>query len=334
MRLKSLLMCVAAGSAIAGAAFAWGTTGHRFIGEEAIRALPDYTPDFLRTPQAIADVGEYANEPDRWRGAGKVHSERDALHFIDLDDDGNTLAGVSLDNLPETRSAYEAAVVAKGGDPDHAGYLPYALVDTYQQVTKDFAYWRVENLLETRETDKVKKAWYHADRVRREEVIKFDIGIMAHYVGDATQPLHLSIHYNGWGDFPNPNGFTADKIHVPLENGYVDRNITEADVKANEPVYVPCTDPVMTCFTSRLKVSFAQVVPMYQLQKDGGFVDGDPRGKAFMAKQLGLGAANLRDAILDAWRDSKSMGVGYPATTYDDFVANKVADPYLLLHGA
>lgn len=333
MRLKTLLLCVAGGSALAGAALAWGSVGHRFIGEEALRALPSYAPAFLKTDQAIADVGEYANEPDRWRGAGKVHSERDALHFIDLDDDGNTAAGVSLDNLPETRSDYEAAVRAKGQDPAHAGYLPYALVDTYQQVTKDLAYWRVLTWMESRETDKVKKAWYHADRVRREEVTKYDIGIMAHYVGDATQPLHLSIHYNGWGDFPNPNGFTTDKIHVPLEGPYVTANIAESDLKANEPDYVPCTDKVMTCFTTRLKASYALVVPMYQLQKDGGFAPGDPRGKAFIAKQLGLGAANLRDAILDAWRDSKTMGVGYPATTYDDFVAGKVADPYALLHG-
>ncbi|MDI7773872.1 hypothetical protein [Asticcacaulis sp. EMRT-3] len=331
MRKMMFLGMILGGMAVSGAALAWGATGHRMIGEEAVRLLPSYMPAFLRT--AGDDVGEYANEPDRWRGAGGVHSERDALHFINIDDDGLTAAGVTIDHLPATREAYAAAVVAKGGDPDQAGYLPYAEVDAYQQVVKDFAYWRVLSLMETREHDAVKKAWYHADRLRREAVIAYDTGLLGHYVGDATQPMHLSIHYNGWGPYPNPQGFTKAHIHVPLEAAYVAANIEASDLKAFEPDYVPCTAPVMTCFTTRMKASFAEVVPLYQLEKDGGFADGDPRGKAFIAKQLALGATNLRDALIDAWRDSKNMGVGYPAAPYDDFIAGKVDDPWVVLHG-
>ncbi len=334
MRLKTLVLTVCAGALVSGVAWAWGSTGHRLVGQEAMRALPDYVPDFMKTQQAIDDVAEYSREPDRWRGSGKVHdSDRDAAHFIDLGDDGNTLAGVGLDNLPQTRFDYDAAVVAKGNQPWKAGYLPYAEVDAYQQVVKDMAYWRVESLLETRETDRTKKAWYHADRVRREGLILRDIGIMSHYVGDGTQPLHLSIHYNGWGDFPNPNGFTTDKIHVPLEGPYVEKNVTAEAVRARIGAYVPCTDTPEKCFAARLKKTAALVVPMYQLQKDGGFNDGDPRGVAFLTQQVAQGAQDLRDAILDAWRDSKSEGVGWPATSYDDFVGNKVADPWTVIYG-
>ncbi len=109
---------------------------------------------------------------------------------------------MSLDNLPPTRAGYEALLVAKNVDPRSWGYLPYSEVDSYQQLVKDMAYWRVESLLETRETDKTKKAWYHADRLRREDLTLRDIGVLGHYVGDATQPLHISIHYNGWGAYP------------------------------------------------------------------------------------------------------------------------------------
>ena len=335
MKLKTLIMTVAAGTAIATGALAWGSTGHRFIGQEAVRALPDYAPAFLRTPDAITDIGEYANEPDRWRGAGTVHdSDRDAAHFIDLDDDGNTLAGVGLDNLPATRADFEAALIAKGTSITKSGYLPYSLVDGYEQVSKDFAYWRVDSYLETREKDKVKKAWYHADRVRREALTKRDIGILAHYVGDATQPLHMSIHYNGWGNFPNPNGFTDDKIHWPIESEFVDANVGQTDVRAAMAPYAPCTDTPEKCFAARMKRSWSQVVPLYQLQKDGGFAANDARGKAFVVQQLGQGASDLRDVILDAWRDSKTMKIGYPGSTYDDFVAGTVTDPYALLHGA
>jgi hypothetical protein len=315
MRFKTLLLSVIMGSAVAGLgvvsqAWAWGATGHRMIGEEGMRALPDYMPEFMRSDQAIADVGEFSREPDRWRGAGKVHDDmRDPAHFVDLDDDGNTLAGLAPDKLPATEDEFNDALHAKGATLFKSGYLPYSLVDGYEQVVKDMAFWRVLTYLETKDADKAHRAIYHADRVRREELTLRDIGVLSHYVGDTTQPLHLSVHYNGWGDYPNPHGFTTDRIHSPLEGVYVD-----------------------LCFAARMKQSFDQVVPLYQLMKDGGFVAGDPRGPAFLAERIGQGAADLRDVILDAWRDSKSMDVGYKEGTYDDFVAGKIADPYAVLY--
>ncbi|MGN6209250.1 hypothetical protein [Asticcacaulis sp.] len=338
MRLRTLLASLLIGSALAagitGAAWAWGSSGHRMIGEMALKSLPTYMPAFLRSPQAIADVGEYAREPDRWRGAGKVHdNDRDVAHFIDLDDDGNTLAGVSLDNLPANRSDYEAALRAKGVEPYKAGTLPYATVDAWQQVVKDMAFWRVLTYVEARETDRTKKAWYKADLARREDLTLRDIGILAHYVGDSTNPMHLSIHYNGWGDFPNPNGFTTEKVHSPLEGVYVHDTVRQDDIAAAMGDYVPCTAPIMTCVTGRFKPSFAKVIPMYQMEKDGGFTPGDPRGKAFMVERLGRGAGDLRDALLDAWRESKTMQVGYKAGSYDDFVGGRIADPWEVLYG-
>lgn len=334
MRFKLLAATFLTGAAIAGVAWAWGAAGHRLLAEEAVRALPAYVPAFLRSPSAVVDIGEYAREPDRWRGAGDVHdAERTPAHFIDLDKDGLTLAGQTLDDLPKTKSDFEASLRAKGIDPAKSGYLPYATIDAYQQVVKDMAYWRVLSLMETRETDKVKRAWYRADRLRREHLTLSDIGVLAHYVGDATQPLHLSVNYNGWSESENPNGFTTQRIHGPLEGDYVRTNITAADIRAHMPAYVPCTAAIDVCVKARLKQGYAQIVPLYQLEKDGGFKEGDPRGKAFMAARLGEGAANLRDVLLDAWRDSKTMPVGYKPAVYDDFVGNKVADPYGVLYG-
>eukprot|EP01042_Synura_sphagnicola_P013825 gene13825-17517_t len=113
-------------------ALAWGDTGHRTIGAEAMRALPRTLPAFLHTPFAINSVGEYSREPDLWRGSGTIHdADRDPAHFIALDDDGKTLAGLGLEALPATRSLFEAALRAKGIDPAKAGYLPYSTADAY-----------------------------------------------------------------------------------------------------------------------------------------------------------------------------------------------------------
>ncbi len=336
MRLKTFLMVMTAGAVIAGGAFAWGSTGHRTIGEEAMRALPAYAPGFLRTGKAATDVAEFAREPDRWRNSGQPHDDdRDPAHFIKLNDDGTTLAGLTLDNLPPTEEAFEQALAAKGTTLVKSGSLPYAEVDGYQQVVKDLALWRIDTFMEGHEEDRTKRAWYHADRLRREALTVRDIGILAHYVGDATQPMHVSVHYNGWGDFPNPNGFTQEHIHWPLESAYVLNTVAVEDVRAAMPAYQPCTDAPVQCFAVRLKASHDHILPLFQLEKDGGFKDGDPRGRDFMTKQIAKGAADLRDVILDAWRDSKTMNVGQPGdpTAYDDFVGGHVKDPYAVLHG-
>ena len=171
MRLVSTLPALAAAAAIAftpsGPAFAWGNTGHRMVGTLAMQALPAEVPAFLRSKQAAADMGELAREPDRWKGSGKTHdSDRDPAHLMRLDDNGVSLAGMPLDQLPETRTLYEQALRAKGADPVKTGYLYYSTIDAWQQVTKDFAFLRVIALAEAREKDPKKlREYLHIDEI-------------------------------------------------------------------------------------------------------------------------------------------------------------------------
>ena len=74
-RLAIAALALVAVAAPAVTVTAWGNTGHRLIGVAAMRALPDDLPAFLRTPGAIADVGELAREPDRWKGGGQPHDD-------------------------------------------------------------------------------------------------------------------------------------------------------------------------------------------------------------------------------------------------------------------
>jgi hypothetical protein len=176
----------------------------------AIEKLPDSVPEFIRTPEAAADIAVLGRELDRSKGAGKTHdAERDPGHYIDLADDGAVMGVLPLAKLPETREAYDTELRAGGFTQYKAGYLPYSIVDGWQQVKKDFAYWRaLTRAIETAATP-LERAWFEADRRLREKLTIRDIGVWSHYVGDASQPLHVSVHYNGWGDFPNPDGFTT-----------------------------------------------------------------------------------------------------------------------------
>ena len=114
-------------------------------------------------------------------------------------------------------------------------------IDGWQQIRKDFAYWRaLTKAIETASTPE-ERAWFEADRRLREKITLHDIGIWSHYVGDASRPLHVSIHFNGWGDFPNPNGYTnSKKIHAYFEGEFVKHNLSRAAVAAQVGPYQIC----------------------------------------------------------------------------------------------
>ena len=217
--------------------FAWGGSGHRMIGVAAMQALPAELPAFLKTPEAIVDVGEYSREPDRIKGAGRAFdSDRDPGHFLDLNDDGTVLGGPKVTSLPARRQDYEKALQAAGADNWKAGYLPYSILESCQQLTEDFAYWKALKFAEANPAWAGHRAFFTADRVRREGQILIAIGELSHYVGDGSQPLHVTVHFNGWGDFANPNGYSQAKLHSPFEGVLVRETVTpQAVAKAMNP---------------------------------------------------------------------------------------------------
>ena len=321
MKRALIALCaVAVLAAPAAEVGAWGATGHRLIGVAAMRALPDEVPAFLRTTEAATEVGELAREPDRWKGGPRTHArERDTAHFIDLTEEGRVLtaAGPDIAAMPELRSEYEAALTQAGLGVDDAGWLYYALIDGWHQLVRDFAYWRVLNAAEARETDPAKRAWYAEDRRRREGLLIRDLGVWAHYVGDASQPLHLTIHYNGWDrDTPNPERFTTSRrTHGLFEGEYVRRVARLDQVEAAMPALGPCECPIERRTVRYINAGLAEVTPFYRLEKDGAFSEGDARGAEFAVTRLGAGAGELRDLIVMAWRESANARVGWPVVS-------------------
>jgi hypothetical protein len=297
----------------AGQAGAWSSTGHRIIGELGVASLPADLPAFLKRPEVIQQMGELSREPDRSRGAGQPHDEDlDPGHFIDLTDDGHVLGGPLITDMPKNRDAYSAVLHAAGSDLHKSGWLYYNLIDGYQQLSKDFAYWRVDVVGEKRSTDPKQKAWYVADRKLRELIIIRDLGYWSHFVGDASQPMHASVHYNGWGEYPNPNNYTQDHIHGPFEGAFVHDNLTEAMVRAALPAPAPCSAAIGKCMADYLLASQAKVEPLYALWTTGAFTSKDPKAVAFATERVAEGAAKLRDLVVRAWQEAGAQTVGYP----------------------
>lgn len=330
MRIACL---VAALLALPGPALAWGATGHRMVGVVATEALPDEVPAFLRAPAVAVEIGELSREPDRSRNAGRVHdADRDPGHFIDVDDAGLVMGGPPLAALPPARAEYEAALRVAGVDAWQAGYLYYSVIDGWQQLAKDFAYWRALTAAERQATDPDKRAWFAADRLRREALILRDLGHLSHFVADASQPLHVSIHFNGWGDFPNPKGYSTAKLHLAYEGDFVRAYLTPEAVRAKMAPFADCACPIEQRTTGYLQATLANLEPFYELEKAGAFAGPDPRGMAFTAARLAAGASELRDLVVTAWRASATGTVGWTILRVPDIEAGRV-DPYESLRG-
>jgi len=320
-------------AATPGVALAWGNMGHRMVGEAAVRALPADLPAFLRTPQAAKDVGELSREPDRSKHAGRLHdADRDPGHFLDLSDDGTILGGPTLQTLPPTREEYDTALRAVGTDSWKAGYLPYSIVDRWQQLSIDFAYWRVLRAAQADPRFRAHRAWFAADRRRREAQILQDLGELSHFVGDGSQPLHMSVHYNGWGDFPNPAGYTQAKIHAPFEGELV-RGVRPADVASRMAPLRGCRCAIERRTADYLAGTGRLVIPLFDLEKAGGIVPGDARGLAFAADQLARGASELRDLVVEAWNASPERVIGWKPVVARELMAGG-SDPFGVLYGS
>ena len=177
------------------------------------------------------------------------------------------------------------------------------------------------------------RAWFAADAAQRRALILRDLGALGHYVGDGSQPLHVTEHFNGWGDFPNPRGFTQSRVHAFVEGAFVRAFVSVQSVRAAMAPYRDCACPIDRRAEAYLTATNHQVGPFYELYKAGGFLGGDGRGRAFAAERLAAGAAELRDEVVGAWRASATAEVGWPAIAVADVEAGKL-DPFDSLYGA
>ena len=136
----------------------------------------------------------------------------------------------------------------------------------------DFAYWRVDVAGAKFAKTDAARAWFDSDRKLHEALALRDLGVWAHFVGDASQPMHASVHYDGWGDYPNPQGFTSAKgTHAHFEGAYVRDNVSEADLAAAMKPYADCACAIEARTATYLAATNATVVPFYTLEKAHAF---------------------------------------------------------------
>lgn len=292
-------------------AWGWGQDGHRMINRLAGQYLPMEVPAFLRNGAALDTLEYLGPEPDHWRNRAEAElsSTQAPDHFLDgeyADLVGSPCAkgspGCSATGtmLPRKRydfihalAVYQAAHVNLPLAPDKVGMQPWQVEEIWQRLKSDLRDYR--RLLAA-----------HQDTAPVETIILFEAGWLGHYVADGSQPLHVTVQYNGWTG-PNPKGYTTEhRIHAQFETVYVSAAIKGADVA---PLVARSTATDVgdewTQYLDYLHRSQSLVEAVYQLEKAGGFTgQGTPQAKTFTEERLAAGAIELRDLIYSAWLHS------------------------------
>jgi hypothetical protein len=270
----------------------WGNEGHRMINQLAAAALPADVPAFLRTEAAINEIDYLGPEPDRWRSPAEpeLNAAQAPEHFIDLE------PADALGPLPRRRLDFEAKVFASGQRPEKIGLQPWEADEIWERLKAA--------LREYRELSAA-GGESNPDTRSVEQAVIFYAGLLGHYVGDASQPLHTTIQYNGWTG-PNPNGYTtAHQIHWQFEGPFVAANLRSPEVRAKMTQLRAIDGDMFDAYVAYLRHSATYVEKVYQLEKAGGFVGaGSAESREFTAERLAAAASMLRDMIYTAWLES------------------------------
>jgi len=258
------------------------------VNKLAASTLPSSVPAFLHSEAAVNEIEYLGPEPDRWRSPAEpeLNAAQSPEHFIDLE------PADALGPLPHKRLDFEAKVFASGQRPEKIGLQPWEATEVWERLKAAL-----------REYRSLSAAGKDTRGVEASAV--FYAGWLGHYVGDASQPLHTTIQYNGWVG-PNPNGYTTEhKIHSQFEGPFVDQNLHEPEVRAKMTDPKALEGDMFDDYVAYLRQTNSHVEQVYQLEKAGGFVGaGTAESRGFTAERLAAGASMLRDMIYTAWLES------------------------------
>lgn len=305
-------------------AWGWDYEGHRLVNQLALASLPTNFPSFVREPAAAERVAFLAGEPDRWRNTQDVSLRhfQEPDHYMDLEE--LTTYGLKAEMLPVFRYDFVAQLAlarkahpekfpeaAAANDVAHThglvGLLPWAITENYGKLKSGFSYLKT----------------FEGGGGTSEEIanaqanIIYIMGVMGHYVGDASQPLHTTIHHHGWvGENPH-NYSTSRGFHSWIDGGYFSK-IGGANFKGMESKLRPAQLVTINNRSAKPEEMFQAAMafiveqhkllePLYQMDKDGrlsGEGEKGMEGRAFLEGQLVKSGQMLGDIWYSAWQQA------------------------------
>src|SRR5260370_9834582 len=226
---------------------AWGVRGHTVANLAAVEGISQDGPVFLLAEKAY--IGHLGTIPDTWRSPSEpyLRISEDANHgwytegFDFIPDPPHSRTEFILRVYDESlKTKSKAPARAKLLNIRYTGLQAYSMIEGYERMKAGMRLYR--NVSDPGALNRANIGSIYAaispllrDPAQVKQMLANDIafymGWVGHYVVDAAQPLHNSIHHDGWSG-ADPKGYTRDPmIHGRFETQYVDLiGGTEEDV--------------------------------------------------------------------------------------------------------
>jgi hypothetical protein len=300
---------------------AWDYEAHRVVNELALASLPADFGGFELTPALKNRVAFLGGEPDRWRNVSDLELKHYNIpeHYFDLED--IQWCGLTPETLPPLRYDFMAVLarawaahpenfpaIDPAKDADHTreltGFLPWAITEYYEKLKSDFSVLKAVK----------EHGGTPEDAANAQADVVYVMGVMGHYVGDGSQPLHTTRHFNGWVG-ANPKGYTTSlRFHSWIDGGYFKKT---GGIKA-EPLLGKIHPAERLSSARDAGGMFKQVVayvvegnklvePLYDMDKNGQLTgEGDKglEGRPLLDGQIVKAGQMLGNLWYTAWREA------------------------------
>ncbi len=356
MKWKMFSVALALGAFVFNAG-AWDYEGHHAVNQLAIASLPkDFGIEM--TVNISNRIAYLAGEPDRWRNAADIRKGTGDLplanlngpdHYFTVED--LKLYDLTPETLPSMRYDFVTAIAkARAAHPerfpeidpakdfDHTrsleGFLPWVINENFEKLKSDFSCLKTFRKYGTPE----EVANAQADCI-------YIMGVMGHYVGDAAQPLHDSLYYDGWTTNNNPKGYTlgpatggaGKRIHSWIDGGYFKKTggiqVGSLVGKIQTASVLPNAKDPNAFFHNIVDFIVEQnkfVAPLYDMEKNGQLT-GEPGkgmdGRPFLENQLVKAGQMLGNIWYTAWVEAPEEDVFLKQQLLDRAAATNSAQP-------
>ena len=282
-RFPLLFLCALPLVLSARPARAWWPQGHSIIAAGAVAALPPEVPVWFRA--GAGQIAHDAQDPDLQKDKTlAIMTEREyPQHFFDWE-------LVGMEALPPTRRAFYADCAKRGVNPFDVGELPYSLAEWTQRLTMDFA-----------------EARKYPGNAYVQTKTLVTAGILSHYAGDATMPLHVTNDFDGRAK--NDGSSPKTGIHARVDSLIEKLNLTPQQLAQNQTI-----EPLPNLWPgieAQMRETYSHVGQTYDLESQLPLETGEytptPAAKAFALERGRTASRFTAQLFLTAWRDSAQI---------------------------
>ena len=272
---------------------AWDYERQRLINGLALKSLPEEFPKFVSLAPNQEQIKILAGELDRLRntrGKGLRHLNNPD-HYFDVEYLGQYKLKIEdfshfryrfVEQIANARASLKLELPEANADhaKNYTGSLPWSINDNYLKLISSFSYYKVFE----------------------------EMGVLSHFVGDTSQPLHTTKYFNGWAS-NNPQEYTTHQsFHSWIDGKFFisiqPPNEVESQKKLRESLFLKRPESKELSighFPAAVNYILEQhklFEPLYQLDKAGNLSESSPgKGRLFLEKQLLAGAQMLGDLV-------------------------------------